>query len=179
MEDNVNNYIGYEYINITVWFNMELFYKDNYPCFGWILEKESTPLPGSPIVELRFKRNRKIRNRAELTRLQNQFDFMVRKIARLERARTSMATALSITIALAGTAFITLSVFAYLGNVMWPCVLFAIPGFVGLVIPYSCFKMICRKNSEQIKPLIEKNYGDIYKVCEKAHVLLGNQLDSF
>jgi hypothetical protein len=179
VENNTENYIGYEYKNVFVWFNMESLYKDNYPCFGWILEKESVSLPGSPFVEMRFKRNRKIRNRMELTRLQNQFDFIVKKIVKLERGRTSIATALSLTIALIGTAFIALSVFAYLDNVVRLCVLFAIPGFVGWVIPYSCYKKIYRKNLEQIKPLIEKNYDDIYKVCEKAHFLLGTQLGSF
>ena len=173
MENTTNNYIGYEYVNIFVRNDMELFYEDNYPCFGWILEKVSMQLPGSLFVELRFKRNRKIRNRMELTRLQKQFDFIVKKIAKQERAKSSTATALSITIALIGTAFITLSVFAYIGDMAWLCILFSVPGIVGWVIPYPCFKKIYRKKSEQIKPLIEKNYDDIYKVCEKAHDLLG------
>ena len=172
MENNNNGYIGYEYMNVTVLRNMESFYRDNYACFGWILEKVSMPLQGMLFIEMRFKRNRKIRNRMELTRLQNQFDSIVKKTEKQERIKSSFATALSIAIALIGTAFIALSVFAYLDNMIWLCVLFAIPGFIGWIIPYPCFKNIYRKKSDQLKPLIEKNYDDIYKVCERAHDLL-------
>jgi len=172
VENNTDNYIGYEYINVKVLNKMESLYRDNYPCFGWIFEKVSAPLQGVPIVEIRYKRNRKIRSRMELTRLQHQFDFYVKEILRLEKSKTSLATSISLTMGITGTALINLSWLAYFNNMIWQCIVLAVPGFAGIVMAYYCFKKIRAGKTEAVNILIEKKYDDIYKICEKAHALL-------
>ena len=67
-------YVGYEYKEKSVPASFASLYLDSYPCFGWeedpngVSRKENAETAGRAV--LRFRRDRKICNRAELTRLQ-------------------------------------------------------------------------------------------------------------
>ena len=54
---------------------------------------------------MKFKRDRKILNKAELTHLRRQFDACVGEIVALEKSKRENATIMSIIIELIGTAF--------------------------------------------------------------------------
>ena len=56
-------------------------YIDGYQNFGWQLEETSILPTGLYYPVMKFKRDRKIRNKAELTPLQRQFDACVTEIA--------------------------------------------------------------------------------------------------
>ncbi|HML36833.1 MAG TPA: hypothetical protein PKA19_05305 [Bacillota bacterium] len=71
---NENNFIGHEYRNITVKRSMEPIYADGYTNFGWVPEGTSAPIQSISSVTMKFKRDRNIRNKAELNRLQRHFD---------------------------------------------------------------------------------------------------------
>lgn len=90
MSEPVNsgtNFVGYEYRDITVDRDMESMYADGYQNFGWTLDNTSTPLPGLNSVTMKFKRDRKVRNKAELTRLQRQFDACINEIIGMEKSK--------------------------------------------------------------------------------------------
>lgn len=75
MMENANNneFIGYEYKEVTIPRSMDSVYTDGYANFGWQPEGSSaTPSVGKIVVK--YKRNRKLRNKAEITRLQRKFD---------------------------------------------------------------------------------------------------------
>ena len=80
---------------------------------------------------MKFKRDRKIRNKAELTRLQPP--------------RAAL------------------------------CAILAVPGFIGWILPYFCYRAIRRRKTNRLSPLIEKKYDELYDVCEKANGLLGGE----
>ena len=61
------NFIGYEYRDVTTDRSMVSMYADGYQNFGWILDDTSIPQVGMNNITLKFKRDRKIRNKAELT----------------------------------------------------------------------------------------------------------------
>ncbi len=174
---NGNGFIGYEYKNVTVKQEMESLYTDSYPNFGWELENTSVPsLGGTPLglfqVTMKFKRDRKIRNKAELTRLQRQFDALANEILSLEQSKGIGASTAAYIIGIIGTAFMAGSVFAYLGGMLPLCIILAIPAFVGWVIPYFCFIKIRKNKTNTIGPIIDQKYDEIYVVCEKANDLL-------
>lgn len=77
-------FVGYEYKEITVKRSMASIYADGYENFGWksegIVHQPSKLAIDS--VTLKFKRDRKIRNKTELTRLQRNFDACVQEIIR-------------------------------------------------------------------------------------------------
>ena len=176
MNETINkhdNFIGYEYKEITVDRDMEGVYADAYPNFGWKLESGVASIFGLSAVNLKFKRDRKIRNKAELTRLQRQFESNVNEIEGLEQSKTTTAFTTAMTVGLIGTAFLAGAVFAFIYAEMIPLmILLAVPGFIGWALPYQLYKKIQAKRNAKILPLIEKQYDTIYEVCEKAHSLL-------
>ena len=95
MSENTNNgsnFIGYEYRDITIDRNIEAMYADGYQNFGWMLDNTSTPHAGLNSNTMRFKRDRKIRNKAELTRLQRQFDACANEITSMEKSKAASAS---------------------------------------------------------------------------------------
>jgi len=169
---NTQNFVGYEYMDVTVNNDMETIYADSYPNFGWILDGRKSTVSGILSTGLKFKRNRKISNKAELARLQRQFESAAKEIERLENSKTTTASAVAYIIGIVGTAFMAGSVFSYIGGLLPLCIILAVPAFIGWIIPYFCHVRISRKKTAQVSPLIDQQYDAIYEVCEKANVLL-------
>jgi len=175
---NAGNFVGYEYRDITINRDLESLYADGYQSFGWILEKAVAP--GSPVglnhITLKFKRDRKIRNKMELTRLQRQFDACVVALEGMERSKTAAASIAAYSIGLAGTAFMAGSVFAIVATppIIPLCIVLAVPAFAGWILPYFLYKSRYAKKAEALAPLIDSKYDEIYEVCERATSLLGN-----
>lgn len=169
-----NGFIGYEYKEITVGREMESLYADGYANFGWTLERteSSTSLQGTTTTNMRFKRDRKICNKAELTRLQRQFEACVQEIHVMERTKTSSASIAAFTIGLIGTAFLAGSVFAYISGMLLFSIVLAVPGFLGWILPYFVYRKIRKDKTDRLSPLIEQKFDEIYSVCEKANGLL-------
>lgn len=167
-----NKFVGYEYKNVTVTRAMEPIYADSYTNFGWILDGTETPHKGISWVTLTFKRDRKIRNKAELTRLQRQFDGCIAEIETLERSRVIIPSATAYTIGIIGTAFMAGSFFAYNADQLSLSIVLAIPGFIGWLIPYLVYYRLRRRKTAKVQTLINQKYGESYKTCEKAHSLL-------
>ncbi len=169
-----NNFIGCDYTEVTTAKTNMPRYIDSYACFGWELCENAAPAAGEGQVTLRFKRDRKIMNKAELTRLTRQFDACMNEIDALERSKTSFSTAVAIAIGLIGTAFMAGSTFAVTAArpLVWLCVLLAVPGFAGWIAPYFAYRQIVRRRAEIVAPLIEAKYDEIYAVCEKGCALL-------
>lgn len=167
-----NNFTGYEYRDVTVKKIMQPVYVDSFASFGWIAEGISEAVGKMDSVVMKFKRDRKIRNKAELTRLQRQFEACTAEIISLEKSKTLNASIIAYAIGVVGTAFMAGSVFAVtVGNISL-CVILAIPGCIGWVIPYLVFRSVSAKKTETVNSLIDQKYDELYAVCEKANVLL-------
>ncbi len=167
-----NPFVGYEYKDVTLHRSMEPLYADGYPHFGWSLEGIASAVNNLFSVVMKFKRDRKIRNKTELTRLQRQFEACVAEIEALERSKQFAASAFAYVLGVAGTAFMAGSLFAYLAGLMPLCVLFAIPGFAGWIFPYFVFCHVQKRKTAEVTPLIDKKHDEIYETCEKANSLL-------
>jgi hypothetical protein len=159
-------FIAYEYKEVLASGDLKSVYADGYPNFGWQPENEG-------FGRLRFKRNRKIRNKAELTRLQRQFESNVKQIESLENSKTTKAQVIALTIGILGTAFMAGSTFAFIYAQMIPLmIILAIPGFIGWILPYFSYKRVYEKRIEMVTPLIDQQYDAIAEACEKANSLL-------
>jgi hypothetical protein len=169
---NAKGFIGYEYKSITVSRSMEQIYTDGYQSFGWTLEGTSLSLQRIGSVILKFKRDRKINNKAELTRLQRQFESCISEIEKLEVSKTMGASIFAYVTGIAGSAFLAGSVFAYLAGMIPLMIILAVPGFVGWILPYFGYLRIQRKKNDKVTPLIEQKYDEIYDACEKGSGLL-------
>lgn len=174
------NFVGYEYREIITDSSRLSFLLDGYESFGW--EEDGSLMEvgtaGNQARQqkavLRIKRNRKIVNKAELTRLERNFEACVNEIEKLEKAKTSAAAMYAIILGVIGTAFMAGSTFAVTAQPPHYilCILLAVPGFLGWILPYFLYKKIAEKQTEKITPLIEAKYDEIYEICEKGNKLL-------
>lgn len=167
------DYVGYDYYSISVDKQKISMYIDYYESFGWTLDDEIYKENISK-GDLHFKRERKIMNKVELTRLQRQLEDCLNQIGSLEKSVNERASIISITIGLIGTAFIAGSVFAVTAPhpmLGWMMIL-AIPGFICWVLPFYLFRWIKKKRAKKIRPFIEEKYDEIQEICTKAVHLL-------
>lgn len=167
-----NSFTGFEYRDITVKKTMQSIYADNFGCFGWIEEGIGEAVGKIDSVVMKFKRDRKIINKAEITRLQKQFEACIAEIISLETSKVTKAAAIAYVVGVIGTAFMAGSVFAVTAGNVSLCVILAIPGVIGWIMPYLMFRGLSRKKTEAVNPLIEQKYDELYMVCEKANGLL-------
>lgn len=183
MEDTgrqTKNFVGYEYKEIIAESSRISFLLDGYECFGWVLDEKLTENrenknPSHPKKEvLHLKRNRKIINKMELTRLQRNFEACVKEIEALEKSKTTAATIYALVAGVIGTSFMAGSVFAVTAQPPYIIlsVILAVPAFIGWIVPYFLYRSIARTQTEKLTPLIEQKYDEIYEICEKGNKLL-------
>ena len=160
-----SEFLGYEYKELSVEQSRVSMYLDGYKNFGWIADDNfDLPKAGS-MVTLHLKRNRKIMNKMELTRLQRNFEACMNEIETLERSKTANARIASLT---AGATFAAVAS----PPIIWLCILLAVPGFSGWIAPYFLYKKLVQKRTAKVVPLIEAIYDEIYDLCLKGSALL-------
>lgn len=180
MDKTQRNYVGYEYKEIMADDSMVSLLLDGYENFGWevndsVPESNAGGRPGTrQKVVIRLRRDRKILNKAELTRLQRNFEACVTEIQTLEKRKSSMATVWALILGIIGTAFMAGATFAVTAKPPYIvlCIILAVPGFLGCILPYFLFRRVQRKETERITPLVEAKYDEIYEICEKGNKLL-------
>ena len=167
-------FVGYEYRDVTIDRDMESMYADGYQNFGWIWERSTAPQVGLGSITLKFKRDRKIRNKMELTRLQRQFDACVSEIREMEKSKTANASIIAFSVGLVGTAFMAGSVFAIVATppLILLGIILAVPAFLGWLLPYFLYQSSYAKRAAKLAPLIDNKYDEIYEVCQRANDLL-------
>ena len=167
------DYIGYDYKTVITDSDKTSMYLDAYKNFGWLPDDGATAIQFGRTVTLKLKRDRKILNKPELTRLQQHFEACMDDIATLEKSKMKMATIFSIALGLIGTAFVTGSVFAVTNEppMIILCVILGVPGLIGWAIPYYLFKFLAQKRAMKVTPLIEQKYDEIHEICEKGNAL--------
>lgn len=166
-------FIGYEYQEITVPSAQASMYMDCYGTFGWEPDENIVTRNGPYSTTIRMKRNRKIMNKTELTRLQRHFEACAHEIDALERAKTSAATVWALVIGVIGTAFMAGSVFAvtHAPPQYFLCIVLAIPAFLGWIAPYFVYRRLVDMQTRKLQPMIEAKQEEIYEICEKGHSL--------
>lgn len=173
-------FVGYDYMEVVTSPEKVSFLMDSYENFGWIVDGNissdqlSNKRPAYTNVILRLKRDRKIVNKTELTRLQRNFESCIKEIDQMEKSKTSSATMYALIIGITGTAFMAGSVFAVTAEPpkILLCTILAIPAFLGWILPYFTYKNIVKVRSEKVEPFIEKKRDEIYELCEKGNKLL-------
>lgn len=181
MNDSINNeFSSYDYKTVFTDGDNASFLIDAYKTFGWEPDKNDAVIPHKSIgaseknITLHLKRNRKIINKAELTRLQRNFEACLKDIAMLKKQRTAKATAFALICGLIGTAFMAGSTFAVTAEPphIALCVILAVPGIAGWILPYFIYKYFKAKETVRTEPIIESKLDEIYTLCERGSDLL-------
>lgn len=185
---NTGRYITYDYKDVDVEESRFSFFVDAYASFGWEIDENAMAqernghypegLPHGRRIRLHLKRERKIMNKAELTRLQRNFESCMQEVDKLERSKIANASVWALSVGMIGTAFMAGSVFAVTAQPphILLCILLAIPAFVGWITPYFIYKRIVAENTRRITPFMEAKYNEMYELCEKGGKLLYQSL---
>lgn len=165
--------LRYEYKKIVI--NEEYAAKllECYENFGWTLDQKNA-YQNSHYIMFRMKRDRRIMNRTELTRLQRHFETCLVEISKLEQSKISVASAGAMAVGIFGAAFMVGAGMALTDGTpnIGLAVLAAIPGIIGLIMPYFLYQSIMGEQAEKVQPLIEDKYKEIDTICEKGRSLL-------
>lgn len=167
-----SEFVGYDYKEISASGERATFYLDCYENFGWV-QDERTQDSGAK-GKLILKRERKIVNKTELTRLQRHFEACADEIRVLEQSKTANASIAALCIGVVGTVFMALATFAAVHvPPLWVlCAVLAVPGFIGWVLPYFIYQKLTAKRTKVVAELIEQKYDEIYEICEQGSQLL-------
>lgn len=178
-------FTAYEYKEVLADAGQVSFLIDSYENFGW--EPDENVMPGTlekyperagrgghGKTVLRLKRDRRIVNKTELTRLQRNFEACAEQIGSLEKAKTSRPSVMALTVGIIGTAFMAGATFAVTADPprIILCIILAVPGFLGWAAPWFLYRSGVRRETEKINPLIEEKYDEIYEICERGNRLL-------
>ncbi len=164
----------YEYKDICVEHERVSLYLDAYECFGWEEDSRRERGVGLSKTTLHFRRDRRIANKPELTRLSRHFEACMLEIDSLEDSKITAPRALSLTVGLVGTGLMACSVFAIVGEdpMIFQSVCFAVPAFALCFLSYPLYRRMLARRIKKVEPLIEAKYDEIADICEKGSALL-------
>ena len=168
------DFVGYEYREITGLDSRVSQYLDCYACFGWQIDENMPAGSRMGQTTIRMKRDRKLVNKMELTRLQRHFEACAKEIQTLEKSKTFAASIWALVVGIIGTAFMAGATFAVTHEppLIPLCILLAVPGFLGWILPYFLYRRIAARQAKKLQPVIEAKEEEIYAICEKGHSLL-------
>ena len=194
------NFVAYEYKNVTTSQNAAAMCIDCMYNFGWLpIEDDKYSLETilsnlNPVnlgrnisnvaqsiggasdesmeIMLKFKRDRNIENKDVLIELEKEYEEALIEINKIERKNIAKSMGVSLGIGIIGTVFIGLAVYNFVFSNILFGVLFAVIGAVGWVIGFFSNQKISHKKSEEAEALIQDQFNIISFSCEKAHALL-------
>ena len=174
MYDDVKKHstVGYEYKEATVPRKMESVYVDGYANFGWEFNGTDYAPQGEIDIVLKFKRDRQLKNKVELNRLERQFEKGLSEIGGLERKNSAIVMGVALGAGIVGTAFLVGAVFSFIASKVALGIILLIPSIAGWMFGYFSSVRLKGKQSEQTAPQIDQRYDEVYAVCQKAHDLL-------
>ena len=171
-ESGENTFVAYEYVSVPVSHTMETLYVDCYKSFGWTLDSSVLSLSNPNSVILKFKRDRRIKNKAEVCELQRKCENALSSISKLEKSKTSSATMTSLLLGTLGAGSLVGAFFSFQAELIFLFVLLTIVGVVGVTLSYLRYNKLVEKKTSDINPLIDQQYEIIYDACEKANKLI-------
>lgn len=170
----MKDYVGYEYKEVAAPERDVSLWMDGYESFGWHPDENRPAGQRGSTVHVYLKRDRRIINKMELTRLQRNFESCMREVEQLRESCGRQALVWALVIGLAGTVFIAGSVFAVTHEPPLYLLMgvLAVPGFAGWAAPVFLYRRLFQRRQRQVQPLIEAKYEEIDQLCQKGHALL-------
>lgn len=173
------DFVSYEYRTKTVKAKDLSRAIDMYEAFGW--EVTATTPTFVDGVTLSLKRDRKLKHKQELTKLERQAEDTFDTIIGLHRAKTMGASIFAYifgviaTLMLGGGMCLTMlienNIPAFVGGVV-----LGVLGIVLCGINYAIYSKIAAKKTKEILPIIDDNEEKLANILEKGNDLLSTDL---
>ena len=86
--------------------------------------------------------------------------------------KKSKGSVVEYTLGIIGTGLVAGSVFSFLAGFTVAMILLAVPGFVAWSTAYFAYLKLLEKTADEINPIINEKYDEIYDIGKKAYLLL-------
>ena len=174
------NYITYEYMTKTVKKVEQSKVMDIYEAFGWeIANVVNQDYLNN--VTITFKRDRKLKNKQEINRLQRSADETLTNLHQLEKAKTQSAFIFSLIFGIIGSLVLGggMSCIMTIENNKLAMIIGIVLGVIGIImcaINYSIYKKMVSKNITKVMSEMDALEEKLADICENADVLLQNSI---
>lgn len=164
------DFVGYEYKDLLVSKSKAAMYLDCYQNFGWFQDQKIHGIGNDRQVSILLKRDRRLVNRTELTRLQRNFEAVMAALEATEKESHITAMVAGVAVGGLGTIFMAGSVFAVTATTpnIPLTILFGCLGFLGWGAAYFVTQHVESWKKQKLAERIEAAYEEIYQVCEKG-----------
>ena len=184
-----NNFVSYEYKDITVKRGSVEMYVDCLNNFGWTLVDDGllslqdalAPLHDAAgtsgtldMVNLKFKRHRRIENKQEINRLEHRCEEALAAIGKMERKNNAYTMGISLGTGIVGTAALGFAAYFFISSSIVAGVALSILGLSGWAIGFLSHRNLGNKKAAQTELLIQEQLDNAYEACEQAHALLAS-----
>lgn len=166
-------YDSYEYARTTVGSDLATVACDCYESLGFELtgSKES---PASGTTALAFRRSRKVRGKAQLSKLQRAMDDLLKSIASMEaektrKARTQAIALGTVSALVLGVGMCCTMVWTHL---MAIGIVVGLLGIGGCLLAFLNYRKTVASETARITPRIESAYDQLATACEEAQAVL-------
>lgn len=174
----MENAISYDYKTVRVKRDMEVMLTDAYQNLAWEVTNTSMAEGSLTSVNVSFKRDRKIENKAELLKLQSKIDNSLSIIEKLQSKKKNAGVPEGVTVG-------TIGVLAFGGGMSMTLTLSGIGfliggialGVVGIgigLLGWLTHNKIQKKKLAKIEPVMENELDKLSDLCEQANKLLKN-----
>lgn len=169
-------HVSYEYVRTTVARDLAQVATDCYENLGFELtgtRSEATKAAAT----LSFRRSRKIKNKAQLVKLQRTMDDLIAGIASMESEKTRKGSmqAMSMGVASALVLGVGMCCTMVWTGLMVPGIVIGLAGIAGCIGAFFLYRRTCAKEAARINPRIEAAYDSLATACEEAQSVLGAQ----
>ena len=173
------DFVSYEYRTKTVKAKDQSRAIDMYEAFGW--EVTATTPTAVDGVTLSLKRDRKLKHKQELTKLERQAEDTFKTINGLNRAKTMGASIFAYIIGVIATLMLgggMCLVMLIENNIpaLAGGILLGVIGIVLFGINYVIYSKIAAKKTKEILPIIDDNEEKFANILEKGNDLLSADL---
>lgn len=166
--------LEYDYKDIVISRNKVPVFVECYKNFGWSVDENTSYEYFDSYTKVKMKRERKIINKMELTRLQRNFEACVKEVKNLELTKTKFARTSALSVGILGIVILIGAILLDAYAVTFKCIstIMTVLGVLGCVLPYFIFQRIRDKQEKKLQPFIDEKCEEIRGLCKKGCALL-------
>lgn len=146
---------------------------DSYESLGWELTGQRAAAPNGQVT-LSFRRSRKVRGKAQLSKIQRTMDDTLASIASMEAEKTKKATGQAIAFGIVSALILGVGMCCTMvwQHLMVVGIIIGIVGLAGCVLTWLRYRKVCEAETARLNPAIEDAYDRLATQCEEAQAVL-------
>lgn len=166
-------YRSFEYARTVVKADLAQVAVDCYESLGYELTGQRASTPGGQVT-LSFRRSRKVRSKAQLSKIQRTMDDTLDSIASMEAEKTKKATTQAVVIGVVAALVLGLGMCCTMvwTQFMIPGIVIGLAGIAGCLYAFVRYRAICVAETARLNPAIEDAYDRLATLCEEAQAVL-------